>query len=153
MSKKVWDLKHSKITLTSNRREIIVDYKDNDTFKSSVWTPIVHVQEIFDYKTEEFKGWKRYISMGCHFIDKEGKECGSLGNIEMFKFLRYWVNHTATYRKIYGYFDENIPTYAIQCLDCYFLNDGIDWNPKDYNLPETPFPEDPDNLIQETEEY
>ena len=56
MAKKVWDLKHSRITLTSNRREIILEYKDNDTFKSSVWLPIEYAQEIFDYKTEELKG-------------------------------------------------------------------------------------------------
>lgn len=33
MAKKVWDLKHSKITLASNRREIILEYKDDGTFK------------------------------------------------------------------------------------------------------------------------
>lgn len=153
MAKKVWDLKHSRITLTSNRREIIVEYKDDGTFKSSVWKPIRHGHEIFDYKNEEFKGWKKYLTIGSDFIDKKGESWGCLGNIEMFKFLRYWVNHTATYKKIHGYFDDDIPTYALQCLDCYFLNDGIDWNPKDYNLPEASFPEDPDNLIQETEEY
>lgn len=151
MAKKVWDLKHTKVTLTSNRREIIVEYKDNGTFKSSVWEPIRHDQEIFDYKNKEFKGWKKYLTIKSEFIDKKGESWGSL-NIEMFKFLRYWVNHTATYRKIYGYFDDDIPTYVLQCLDCYFLDDGIDWNPKDYNLPEASFPEDTDDLIQEIEE-
>lgn len=153
MAKKVWDLKHTKVILTSNRREIIVEYKDDGTFKSSVWKPIRHGHEIFDYKNEEFKGWKKYLTIGSDFIDKKGETWGCLGNIEMFKFLRYWVNHTATYKKIHGYFDDDIPTYALQCLDCYFLNGGIDWDPKDYNLPEASFPEDPDNLIQETEEY
>lgn len=151
MAKKVWDLKHSKITLTSNRREIILEYKDDGTFKSSVWLPIKHAQDIFDYKTEEFKGWKKYISMGCHFIDKKGESYGCLGNIKMFNFLKYWVNHTATYKKTYGYFDDDIPTYALQCLDCYLLDDGIDWDPKDYNLPEASFPKDLDDLILETE--
>lgn len=58
MAKKIWGLKHTKVTLTSNRRETILKYKD----------------------------------------------------------------------------------------------DGIDWDPKDYNLPEASFPEDPDDLIQEIEE-
>lgn len=151
MAKKVWDLKHSKITLTANRREILLEYKEDGNFKSSVWLPIKHGQEIFDYKTEEFKGWKKYISMGCHFVDKDGEDWGCLGSLWMFKLLRYWVNHTATYKKIYGYFDDDIPTYVLQCLDCYLLDD-FDWDPKDYNLPEASFPKDPDNLIQETEE-
>ena len=59
MAKKVWDLKHTKVTLTSNRREIIVEYKDIGTFKSSVWEPIRHDQEIFDRK-----GFGRFHPLG-----------------------------------------------------------------------------------------
>lgn len=149
MAKKVWDLKHSKIILTSNRREIIVEYKDDESFKCSIWTPMEHGQEVYDDKTDKFKGWNKYITMGVHFVDSDGEECGVLGNIGMFNYLKYWVSHTATLKKIYGYFDENIPTYVLQMLDCYLLDD-IDWKPEEYKLsrdPDSVIPEDPRNIL------
>lgn len=50
MAKKTWDLKHSKITLSSNRREIIVEYKDNPHYYRTIWHPIEHDNTDFDEK-------------------------------------------------------------------------------------------------------
>ena len=146
MAKKVWDLKHSKITLTSNRREIIVEYKNDESFKRSVWKPIEHSREDWDYDNNKLKSWTTYISMGCLFVRPDEETCGCLGNLGMFHYLRHWVNHTATYKKLYGYFDENVPTYVLQMLDCYLLED-VDWKPEEYNLSRSPVPEDVDDLV------
>ena len=148
MAKKVWDLKHSKITLTSNRREIIVEYKDDDYFKSARWSPLKHFEEDYDHKDMNLKGWTKYLTIGCYFIQADGESVGVFGNPQMFEFLKYWVNHTGTYKKCYGYFNEDIPSYVLQSLDCYLLDD-FDWKPEEYKLSRCSYPKNTRDIIKE----
>lgn len=144
MAKKTWDLKHSKITLSSNRREIIVEYKDNPDYCRTVWHPIEHYNNVFDEKGHITKV-EKYVSIGGTTDTTDGLNVGTWSLFHI--FLSYWANHTATMKKIYGYFSDDIPTYALQCFDCY-LEEEIDWKPEDYGLSNDPFPENVKDLIK-----
>ena len=144
--KLIWNLKHSEIELTSDRRSIIVRYKNNSNYQSSIWNPIEFYGEERDNKGALTGKTNKYTTVGSHFITIDGQDVGCY-SYKNFMRIRYWVNHTARLSKIYGYFSDIVPTYVLQSLDC-FLEKEIDWKPEDYNLSNDPIPENFDDLVK-----